>query len=173
VTDAARHDAVVDTSCWSIAVRIGFVRILLEEFRVAVPAAVRAEIIHEDPRRPRTRSDYQDVFLEIEPEVVRLPEPEPPPIAGLDPGEASVIACARALGAIALINERRGKRVAGALGVIAIDVAHAVVLVAAVGRLDVASARQLLARIRKLSSTPREQLTAAEQILDAMERGEN
>jgi hypothetical protein len=75
----------------------------------------------------------------------------------------------RALGAIALINERLGKRVAGVLGVIAIDVAQAVVLVAAV----VASARQLLARIRKLSSTPREQLTAAEQILDAMERGEN
>jgi hypothetical protein len=171
VTDAIRHDAVIDTSFWAIAVRIGFVRLLVKEFRVAVPA-VRAEILHEDPRRPRTRSDYQDVFLEIEPELVRLPDPEPHPIAGLDAGEAAVIACARALGAIALINERRGKRVAGALGVMASDVAQAVVLVAAVGRLDVPTARQLLARIRKLSSTPREQLTVAEQLLDAMERRE-
>ncbi|MGA7910255.1 MAG: hypothetical protein WCC30_01730 [Candidatus Dormiibacterota bacterium] len=173
MTDGTHHDAAVDTSFWPIAVRIGFVRLLLEEFRVAVPAAVRAEILHEDPRRPRTRFDYQDVFLEIEHELVRLPKPEPRPIAGLDPGEASVIACARAVGAIALINERRGKRVAGALGVIAIDVAQAVVLVAAVGRLDVPTARQLLSRIRKLSSTPREPLTEAEQLLDAKERRES
>jgi predicted nucleic acid-binding protein len=172
VTDAARHVAVVDTSFWSIAVRIGLVRLLLEEFRLAVPAAVREEILHEDPRRPRTRSDYQDVFLEIEPELVRLPDPEPQHIAGLDAGEASVIACAQALGAIALINERRGKRVAAALGVIAIDVAQAVVLLAADGRLDIPAARRLVARIRKLSSTPREQLTEAEHVLDAMERTE-
>lgn len=173
MTDVGRHDAVVDTSFWSIAVRIGFVRLLLDEFRLSVPAAVRAEILHEDPRRPRTRSDCQDVFLEIEPELVRLPAPEPHPIAGLDAGEASVIACAKALGAIALINERRGKRVAHALGVVAIDVAQAVVLVAAGGRLDIPTARQLLARIRKLSSTPREQLRKAEQLLDAMERREH
>jgi hypothetical protein len=171
VTDAARHVAVVDTSFWSIAVRIGLVRLLLEELRLAVPA-VREEILHEDPRRPRTRSDYQDVFLEIEPELVRLPDPEPQPIAGLDAGEASVIACAQALGGIALINERRGKRVAAALGVIAIDVAQAVVLLAADGRLDIPAARRLVARIRKLSSTPREQLTEAEHVLDAMERTE-
>ena len=170
MTDLAHHDAVVDTSFWSIAVRIGFVRVLLDEFRLAVPAAVRDEILHEDPRRPRTRSDYQDVFLEIEPELVPLPDPEPQPIPGLDAGEASVIACARALGSIALINERRGKRVAAALGVVAIDVAQAVVLSAAVGRLDIPAARQMIARIRKLSSTPREQLEEAEQLLDAMER---
>lgn len=170
MTDLARHDAVVDTSFWSIAVRIGFVRVLLDEFRLAVPAAVRDEILHEDPRRPRTRSDYQDVFLEIEPELIPLPDPEPQPISGLDAGEASVIACARALGAIALINERRGKRVAAALGVVAIDVAQAAVLSAAVGRLDIPAARQMIARIRKLSSTPREQLEEAEQLLDAMER---
>lgn len=169
MTEAAGHVAVVDTSFWSIAVRIGFVRLLLDEFALAVPAAVRQEILHEDPRRARTRSDYQDVFLEIEPELVLLPDPEPRPIAGLDAEEASVIACARALGAIALINERRGKRVATALGVVVIDVAQAVVLVAADGRLTIPAARRLLARIRKLSSTPPEQLTEAEQVLDAME----
>ena len=172
MTDAARHAAVVDTSSWSIAVRIGFVRLLLEEFRLVVPAAVREEILHEDPRRPRTRADHQDVFLEIDPELVPPPDPEPQPIAGLDAGEASVIACARALGAVALINERRGKRVAAALGVIAIDVAQAVVLVAAAGHIDIATARQLIARIRKLSSTPREHLREAERLLDAMDRGE-
>jgi predicted nucleic acid-binding protein len=170
VTGAARQVAVVDTSFWSIAVRIGLVRLLLAEFALAVPAAVREEILHEDPRRPRTRSDYQDVFLEIEPELVALPNPEPHPIAGLDVGEASVIACAQALGVIALINERRGKRVAAALGVVAIDVAQVVVLLVADGRLTVPAGRGLLARIRKFSSTPREQLTEAESVLDAIEQ---
>jgi hypothetical protein len=122
---------------------------------------VLEEILHEDPRRPRTRSDHQDVFLEIEAELVVLPNPEPRPVAGLDVGEASVIACAQALGVIALINERRGKRVAAALGVVAIDVAQVVVLLVD-GRLSVPAARRLLARIRKLSSTPPEQ--------DALER---
>jgi predicted nucleic acid-binding protein len=170
VTGVARQIAVVDTSFWSIAVRIGLVRLLLAEFALAVPAAVREEILHEDPRRPRTRSDYQDVFLEIEPELVVLPDPEPHPVAGLDGGEASVIACAQALGVIALINERRGKRVAAALGVVAIDVAQVVVLLVADGRLAVPAARGLLTRIRKLSSTPPEQLTEAESVLDAIER---
>ena len=170
MTDAARPVAVVDTSFWSIAVRIGLVHLLLMEFALAVPAAVREEILHEDPRRPRTRSDYQDVFLEIEPELVALPDPEPHPVAGLDAGEASVIGCAQALGVIALINERRGKRVAAALGVVAIDVAKVVVLLVADDRLSVPAARGLLARIRKLSSTPPEQLTEAERVLDAIER---
>jgi predicted nucleic acid-binding protein len=99
-----------------------------------------------------------------------LPNPEPRPVAGLDSGEASVVACAQALGVIALINERRGKRVAAALGVVAIDVAQVVLLLVADGRLTVPAARGLLARIRKLNSTPPEQITEAERVLDAIER---
>ncbi|MHB8719591.1 MAG: hypothetical protein ACYDAC_11985 [Candidatus Dormibacteria bacterium] len=170
MTEAARPIAVVDTSFWSISVRIGFLQQLLDTFQLVVPAAVRDEILHEDPRRPRTRADYQDVFLEVEPEMGRAPDPEPLPVAGLDAGEASVIACARHLGAVALINERRGRRVAASLGVVTLDVPQAIILAAADRRLDVARARRLLARVRQLNSTALEQLTEAEQVLDALQR---
>ena len=146
--------------------------LLLDEFRLAVPAAVREELLAEDPRRPRLRADYQDVFAEVEPLLSRLPDPEPEPVAGLDPGEAAVVGCARALDAVALINERRGKRVAAALGVVAIDVPQVVVLLAARRVIDVPAARASLARIHQLSSSPREYLDEAERYLSALERSQ-
>jgi predicted nucleic acid-binding protein len=78
--------------------------------RVVMPTAVRQEIAAPPPNRPGAAAVLNAHWLEV---IGPVGPPDPFIVGALDSGEAAVIALARTLpGAVVLMDERRGRRVA-------------------------------------------------------------
>jgi len=110
-------DAVVDTTVLIALARLERLDLLsLLYERVFAPHAVQREaLVH--PARPDTRL-IREALAGGSVELVDPPDraPRSPELAGLGAGETAAIAAAHALGAVVVLDDRRARRAAVALG---------------------------------------------------------
>jgi hypothetical protein len=100
----------------------------LDLYELIPPRAVEAEIRANDPLFPRREFPYATLFRQLLDKMTDPPDPEPPPLRDLGPGEAAAVALAKHLKAPVLVNERKAKKLATNLGVTVITVPTTIVV---------------------------------------------
>lgn len=120
--------AALDTSFWTMGHRADVIPYLLEYFEVHVPPAVRAEILAVDPRFPRRRYGYAEMFRVLEGRGL-LPVATPSVVEGrFGLGEAEALALAGEHRWRLLINDYRPMESARQRGVRTVSVPSFILL---------------------------------------------
>jgi len=118
---------VLDTSFWTVGVKVGLIGYALRLFEVVVPAAVERELNEPDRWFPGRLYPDTALFQQLRPLMADPPAEEPPPLTVFGGGEAA-IPLAQRLQARVLINDRRPAVFARNLGLIVCTIPDVIVL---------------------------------------------
>ena len=139
-----KQAAVIDTSFWVLGHRVDVLSYLFRFFTVSVPDAVRQEIVASDPRYPRRRYGYQEMFELLETQGVLVRRNPAQPLLQLHSGEAAAVALALEESWWLLVNEQRALTLARQRGLKAVTVPEFIVYLYQVELLSARSAQAKL-----------------------------
>lgn len=162
------HPAAFDTSFWTVGHRADVLQYALSAFAFRATPAVRAEILTPDPRFPRRRYGYAELYRLLESRGM-LPVVEPA-TAGerFGRGEAEAIALAHEHGWWLLINDYRPRQYARGLGIRTITVPALIFRLYVQEMLSLTSAERKLDLIEAVTSQA--VLSPVRQALDQLAR---
>lgn len=148
-----RLEAVIETSFWSPACRVGLDAYLWDFYArpIWVPQAVVEEVTGPQ-RQPWVSVDQRRMELALEDERLALPRISYKPYPQFGKGERHAIGLASALHAVLLINDHRPYRVARGLGIDVVSVPEFVVLLCRAKTINVARSQVLLDQIRDVTA---------------------
>ena len=148
----AEQRAAFDTSFWTVGHRADVLQYTFSSFGLRAPPAVREEILTPDPRFPRRKYGYAELYRLLEGRGL-LPVVEPTTVGDrYGRGEAEAIALAQEHGWWLLINDYRPRQYARSLGIRTVTVPALIFRLYVQEAISVASAERKLDLIESVTN---------------------